>query len=86
MDSTTIELIGLTAALITSIGFLPQLIKGYKTKKLDDISYFMPIVLAIGMTLWLIYGLLINSIAVITANIFSIGCSISLILMKKTYS
>ena len=33
MDSTTIELIGLTAAVITSIGFLPQIIKGFKTKK-----------------------------------------------------
>ena len=86
MDTTTIELIGLIAALITSIGFLPQIIKGFKTKKLDDISYFMPIVLAIGMTLWLIYGILINSIAIISANIFSISCSISLIIMKKKYS
>ena len=86
MDSTTVELIGLTAALITSIGFLPQLIKGFKTKKLDDISYFMPIVLAIGMTLWLIYGILIHSIAVIVANIFSISCSICLIILKKIYS
>ena len=86
MDSTTIELIGLTAAFITSIGFLPQIIKGYKTKKLDDISYYMPAVLAIGMTLWLIYGILIHSISVISANIFSISCSISLIIMKKIYS
>ena len=86
MDTTTIELIGLIAAFITSIGFLPQIIKGFKTKKLDDISYFMPIVLAIGMTLWLIYGILINSIAIISANIFSISCSISLIIMKKKYS
>ena len=85
MDTTT-ELIGLIAAFITSIGFLPQIIKGFKTKKLDDISYFMPIVLAIGMTLWLIYGLLIDSIAIIAANIFSISCSISLIIMKKKYS
>ena len=86
MDSTTIELIGLTAALITSIGFLPQIVRGYKTKKLDDVSYFMPILLAIGMTLWLIYGILIHSIAVIAANIFSISCSISLIILKKIYS
>ena len=86
MDTIIKELIGLIAAFITSIGFLPQIIKGFKTKKLDDISYFMPVVLAIGMTLWLVYGILINSIAVITANIFSISCSISLIIMKKIYS
>lgn len=86
MDSTTIEIIGLTAAVITSIGFLPQLIRGYRTKKLDDVSYFMPIVLAIGMTLWLIYGILIHSIAVVAANIFSTSCSIALIILKKIYS
>ena len=86
MDSTTIEIIGLTAAVITSIGFLPQIIRGYKTKKLDDISYFMPIVLAIGMTMWLVYGILLEAVAVIAANIFSTSCSIALIIMKKMYS
>jgi len=86
MDTLIKEFIGLIAAFITSIGFLPQIIKGFKTKKLDDISYFMPIVLAIGMTFWLIYGILISSIAIIAANIFSISCSISLIILKKKYS
>jgi MtN3 and saliva related transmembrane protein len=81
-----IEAIGLLAAAITSAGFLPQIIKGYRTKKLDDISYFMPIVLAIGMTIWLIYGILLNAIAIIAANIFSTSCSILLIIMKKKYS
>jgi MtN3 and saliva related transmembrane protein len=82
----TIEAIGLLAAAITSAGFLPQIFKGYKTKKLDDISYFMPIVLAVGMTIWLIYGILLNAIAIIVANIFSTSCSIILIIMKKKYS
>jgi len=86
MNYYTIELIGLIAAVITSIGFLPQLIRGYRTKKLEDISYFMPVVLAIGMTLWFTYGFLIESIAVMVANAFSISCSLVLIIMKKTYS
>ena len=82
----TIEIIGLVAGVITSAGFIPQLFKGYKTKKLDDVSYFMPIVLAIGMSLWFFYGYLINSIAVMAANVFSIACSIILILLKRKYS
>ena len=56
MDSTAIEIMGLIAGVVTSIGFIPQLLKGYMTKKLEDVSYFMPIVLAFGMTLWFIYG------------------------------
>jgi MtN3 and saliva related transmembrane protein len=85
MDST-LEIFGLIAGAITSMGFIPQLIKGYKTKKLEDISYYMPIVLAIGMTMWLIYGFLIEALAVIIANIFGVICCLILIAMKKTYS
>jgi len=86
MDGLTIEIVGILAGILTSIGFIPQLIKGYKTKKLDDVSYYMPSVLAIGMILWLTYGILIESIAVITANFFSISCNITLLIMKKHYS
>lgn len=82
----TLELFGLIAGAITSMGFIPQLVKGYRTKKLQDISYYMPAVLAFGMTMWLIYGFLIESFAVIVANAFGITCCIILILMKKKYS
>ena len=84
MDS--IQILGLIAGAITSIGFIPQIIKGYKTKKLDDVSYFMPIVLAVGMTLWFYYGVLLQAIAVIIANMFGVGCCLALIFLKKIYS
>ncbi len=86
MDSNIIEIFGLMAGAVTSIGFIPQLIKGYKTKKLDDITYFMPLILVLGMTLWLIYGFLIESLAVMVANAVGIGCNLSLAFMKKMYS
>ena len=85
MDST-LELFGLIAGAITSMGFLPQLIKGYKTKKLEDISYFMPVVLAIGMTMWFVYGFLLGAFAVMIANLFGVTCCLILITMKKKYS
>jgi len=81
-----LEIFGLIAGAITSMGFIPQLIKGYRTKKLRDISYYMPAVLAFGMTMWLIYGFLIEALAVILANAFGITCCIILIVMKKKYS
>jgi len=85
MELSNLEILGLIAGAITSMGYLPQIFKGYKTKKLEDVSYFMPVILAAGMTLWLIYGLLLNAIAVIVANIFGVSCSILLIVMKKIY-
>jgi len=86
MDLTNLEILGLIAGAITSIGYLPQIYRGYKTKKLYDVSYFMPVILALGMSLWLIYGIILSALAVIVANIFGIACSILLIIMKKKYT
>ena len=86
MDFTTLELFGLVAGAVTSAGFIPQLVRGYRTKKLEDVSYFMPIVLTAGMTLWFIYGLFLSAFAVIVANIFGVGCCLTLMVMKKIYS
>ena len=86
MNVDVFTILGFAAGVVTSIGFIPQLIKGYRTKKLDDVSYWMPIVLAIGMTLWLIYGLMREDITIILANLFGVGCSILLIVLKKRYS
>jgi len=78
--------LGFAAGAITSVGFIPQLAKGFRTKKLDDVSLWMPLVLASGMLLWLTYGILRNDIAIIVANTFGIGCNILLLLLKKWYS
>lgn len=86
MDPTVLEIFGLLAGIVTSMGFIPQLIRGYRTKKLDDVSYYMPVVLAAGMSMWLIYGFLKEAIAIILANAFGIICCLSLIFMKKKYS
>lgn len=86
MSTDLFTWIGLAAGTITSIGFLPQIIKGYTTKHLGDVSYWMPLVIAAGMTLWLMYGFLRDDIAIIVANAFGVGCNVSLILMKKWYS
>lgn len=86
MANIPLEIFGLIAGAVTSLGFIPQLIKGYRTKKLEDISYLMPIVLGIGMTLWLVYGVFQIAWAIIIANGFGIFCCLALVVMKKKYS
>jgi MtN3 and saliva related transmembrane protein len=81
-----IVILGFLAGAITSFGFIPQLVKGYKTKKLDDISYFMPLVLTFGMFLWLFYGIFRIDYAIVAANVFAVGCNMSLVIMKYYYS
>ena len=85
-DSLLILILGLIAGFLTSFGFIPQLIRGYKTKKLDDVSYYFIFILALGMLIWLIYGILILQLPIIVANAFGVGFCISLIILKYKYS
>jgi len=75
-------LLGLTAGFLTTVGFVPQLIKGYCTKKMDDVSITMPILLSAGMFLWLLYGLAINSVPVIFWNALALILNLMIIFLK----
>lgn len=78
--------LGLFAGTICISGFIPQIIKGYKTKKLDDLSYLMVIFLAVGMFLWILYGLHFVLIPIVITNVAGVVCSAVLIVMKFIYS
>ncbi|HRF57987.1 MAG TPA: SemiSWEET transporter, partial [Campylobacterales bacterium] len=63
-----IEIIGFTAAFLTTAAFVPQAVKVYKTKKTEDLSLALFVLLFVGVFLWLVYGVLIVSAPVIIAN------------------
>jgi MtN3 and saliva related transmembrane protein len=85
IDADLVEVFGLIAGIITSIGFIPQIIKGHRTKKLEDVSFHMLIVLAIGMSMWFVYGFLKEASAIVIANAIGISFSFVLIIMKSKY-
>ena len=66
MDITTI--IGLLAAAGTTFSYLPQALKTIRSKQTKDLSLGMYVILAIGILLWLIYGLLLQNLPIILAN------------------
>lgn len=74
------------AGALTSTGYIPQIIKGYRTRKLDDVSLIMPAALGFGMFLWLIYGLAREDSAIIAANVVGASFTTLLVLMKMRYS
>jgi MtN3 and saliva related transmembrane protein len=78
-------LLGLLAGGITSTGFIPQLVRGFRTKKLNDVSYYMPMVLIIGMALWFLYGIIRKDLSIIVANFVGVSCNMLLIIFKKIY-
>ena len=63
-----IKLLGLVAGTITSVTFLPQVIRIYKTKSAKDLSSTMLGMLIVGVAMWLAYGIAINDIAIIYTN------------------
>lgn len=74
--------IGYLAAGCTTIAFLPQDIKVYKTKHTKDISFLMFLLLNVGLVLWLTYGLMIESIPIILANALTIVMSVYILTIK----
>ncbi len=77
--------IGIIAGIITTSALIPQAIKICRTKSARDVSLAMFIFLAVGVTLWLFYGLLIKELPVILANFFSLVLISLIIIMKIRY-
>lgn len=71
--------IGMSAAVVTTASFVPQLIKAYRTKSVRDFSWIMLIVLSIGLSLWLTYGIFIKDAPIIIAN----GVTLSLVMVLQ---
>ena len=77
--------IGLAAGFLTSVAVLPQVVRTWRTKHAKDISIWQPLILIIGMLLWLIYGMMLHDLPLIAANSFSIACYLFLLGMKLIY-
>ena len=79
------EIIGLVAAFITTASFLPQVFKTYKTKDTSGLSLTMYLTFFVGIVLWSVYGIYINSLSVILANSITAILAFYLICLKLKY-
>lgn len=78
-------LLGVLAGALTSSGYIPQIIKGFRTKQMDDVSVLMPGILGAGMLMWLAYGLHKEDIPIILANIAGSTFAFSIVVQKWVY-
>lgn len=83
--SLAVELIGGTAAVITTLCWVPQAIKVIRTRDTRSLSLVMYLMLAVGIVLWLIYGVLIWSWPLIGANVVTLGLVSVILSMKLRY-
>ncbi len=80
-----ITAIGLLAATLTTVSFLPQVIKILKTKHTKDISLLMYSIFATGVFLWLIYGILLKELPMILGNGITFILTVIVLILKIRY-
>jgi MtN3 and saliva related transmembrane protein len=78
------EILGYIAAFLTTAAFLPQTIKTIKSRDTASISLAMYVMFTTGIVLWLAYGILIESMPMIIANIITFVLSATILLLKLT--
>lgn len=83
MDAIT--LIGLLAATLTTISFLPQAIQVIKTRHTKDLSLNMYLIMTTGISLWLVYGIMISNLPIILANSITLVFASIILVMKLKY-
>lgn len=82
---TNLDIIGFAAATLTTFCFLPQNIRIIRTKKTSDISLVMYLMFAIGLFLWLLYGIMQTAWPIILSNIITLILVIPIIILKIRY-
>ena len=75
MDSIT--LLGLVAATCTTVAFLPQVLKNWRTKSAGDLSFGTFGLFTTGVVLWLIYGSLIHNLPIIVSNVITLVLNVA---------
>ncbi len=82
MNVETANAIGLLAGTLTTISFVPQVIKIWKTKHARDVSLGMFAIFSSGVLLWLWYGIATGATPVIVANAVTLALSLTILVFK----
>ena len=76
---------GLVAGTLTGLAAIPQVVKTLRTRHARDISVWQPLMLAVGIALWIVYGMLIHDTPLIMTNIIPLLCNALLVWLKHYY-
>ncbi|SBT10807.1 conserved membrane hypothetical protein [Candidatus Propionivibrio aalborgensis] len=83
--NTTASAVGYAAAILTTISFVPQVLKVWRTRSARDVSLGMYSLFTLGIFIWLVYGVLIESWPVILANFITLVLAGMVLAMKLKF-
>ncbi len=75
-------LIGFAAAFMTTAAFIPQAWLSWKTRRADGVSLGMYVIFNVGVTLWLVYGLLLSAWPIVLANFITLPLALFILAIK----
>ncbi len=78
-------ILGIIAGTLTTISFIPQVLKIYKTKNAKDLSTLTFCIFSCGVFLWLVYGIVAREWPIILANGITLILILLIIIMKFSY-
>lgn len=79
------ELVGTMAAVLSTISFVPQVVKVWRTRSARDLSLIMYLMFWVGIFLWLLFGLMIGSFSVVTGNFVTLCLASTILYFKLRY-
>jgi MtN3 and saliva related transmembrane protein len=85
MPTETLDLLGLVAGSLTTISFVPQVLKIWRTRSGQDVSLGMFILFSLGVLLWLVYGLALGAVPIIVANAATLILALVVLALKLRF-
>ena len=86
MIDALIPIVGILATIFAISSTIPQIIKGIKTRKMDDVSALLIMALIVGLSLWVVYGVAKSDMVIIGGNSVGVLLNAMLLLLKLKYS
>jgi MtN3 and saliva related transmembrane protein len=77
-----VEIVGYLAAMVTTLSFVPQVVKSWRTKSVNDLSFVTLSAFTAGVFLWLIYGVILREFPIIAANAVTLALNATLVVLK----
>ncbi len=85
MTAVPVDTLGLAAGTLTTIAFVPQIVRIVRVRHADDLSWWTFGTFALGVALWLVYGLELDAIPIVVANVVTLALALVILVLKWWY-
>ena len=82
MDFSSADVIGSAAGTLTTVAFIPQVVRAWKTGSVEDLSLWMLLAFTTGVCLWAVYGVVTDAMPLIITNGLTFVLAMTLLVLK----